>query len=86
IVLVEGRCKAEQLHLDIKQQPREVDFVPFRPGTGVSIYEFSTGLRRGVGEECHWTKRRTYCITGTWIHRSQTGTRSLRMSRRTTRQ
>jgi hypothetical protein len=40
IALVEGRCKAEQLHLDIKQEPREVDFVPFRPGTGVSIYEF----------------------------------------------
>jgi hypothetical protein len=40
IALVEGRCKAAQLHLDVKQQPREVDFVPFKPGTGVSIYEF----------------------------------------------
>ncbi len=40
IALVEGSCKAEQLHLDVKQQPREVDFVPFKPGTGVSIYEF----------------------------------------------
>jgi hypothetical protein len=40
IALVEGRCKAEQLHLDVKLQPREVDFVPFKPGTGVSIYEF----------------------------------------------
>ena len=40
IALVENRCKAEQLHLDVKQQAREVDFVPFRPGTGVSIYEF----------------------------------------------
>ena len=28
IALVEGRCKAEQLHLDVKQTPREVDFVP----------------------------------------------------------
>jgi hypothetical protein len=40
IALVEERCKTEQLHLDVKQQPREVDFVPFQPGAGVSIYEF----------------------------------------------
>ncbi len=37
---IEDRCKDEQLHLDVKAQPRELDFVPFRPGTGVSIYEF----------------------------------------------
>ncbi len=36
----EGRCKAKQLHLNVKQHPREMDFVLFRPGTGVSIYEF----------------------------------------------
>jgi hypothetical protein len=35
-----GRCKEKQLHLDVKQHPREMDFVLFRPGTGVSIYEF----------------------------------------------
>jgi hypothetical protein len=40
IAMVEERCKGEQLHLDVKQEPREVDFVPFRPGNGVSIYEF----------------------------------------------
>ncbi len=40
ITLVEGRCKAAQLHLDVKQQPREVNFIPFKPWTGVSIYEF----------------------------------------------
>ncbi len=40
IAMVEERCKGGQLHLDIKQEPREVDFVPFRPGNGVSIYEF----------------------------------------------
>jgi hypothetical protein len=40
IALVEGRCKAAQLHLDVKQQPSKVDFVPFKPGTGVSIHEF----------------------------------------------
>ncbi len=40
IALVEGRCKAAQLHLDVEQQPREVDFAPFKPGTGISIYEF----------------------------------------------
>jgi hypothetical protein len=40
IAMVEERCKGEQLHLDIKQEPREVDFVPFRPGNGISIYEF----------------------------------------------
>jgi hypothetical protein len=39
ITLVEGRGKAAQLHLDVEQQPREVDFVPFKPGTGVSVYE-----------------------------------------------
>jgi hypothetical protein len=38
--MVEERCKGEQLHLDVKQEPREVDFVPFRPGNGVSIFEF----------------------------------------------
>ncbi len=40
IAMVEERCKEEQLHFDVKQEPREVDFVPFRPGNGVSIYEF----------------------------------------------
>jgi hypothetical protein len=40
ITMVEERCKGEQLHLDVKQEPREVDFVLFRPGNGVSIYEF----------------------------------------------
>ncbi len=40
ITMVEEQCKGEQLHLDVKQEPREVDFVPFRPGNGVSIYEF----------------------------------------------
>jgi hypothetical protein len=40
IAMVEERCKGEQLHLDVKQEPREVDFVPFRPGNGVSIFEF----------------------------------------------
>jgi hypothetical protein len=40
IAMVEERCKGEQLHLDVKQEPREVDFVPFRPGKGVSIYKF----------------------------------------------
>jgi hypothetical protein len=38
--MVEERCKGEQLHLDVKQEPREVDFVPFPPGNGISIYEF----------------------------------------------
>jgi hypothetical protein len=38
--MVEERCKREQLHLNVKQQPWEVDFVPFRPGNWVSIYEF----------------------------------------------
>jgi hypothetical protein len=38
--MVEERCKGEQLHLDVKQELMEVDFVPFRPGNGVSIYEF----------------------------------------------
>ncbi len=37
---MEGRCKAEQLHLNVKQQLREVDFIPFKPGTAVSIYKF----------------------------------------------
>ncbi len=37
--MVEEICKGEQLHLDVKQEHREVDFVPFRPGNGVSIYE-----------------------------------------------
>jgi hypothetical protein len=40
IAMVEERCKGEQLHLDVKQEPREVDFIPFRPGNGGSIYEF----------------------------------------------
>jgi hypothetical protein len=40
IAMVEERCKGEQLHLDVKHEPREVDFVPFRPGNGISIYEF----------------------------------------------
>jgi hypothetical protein len=40
IAMVEERCKGEQLHLDVKQEPREVNFVPFRPGNGISIYEF----------------------------------------------
>ncbi len=40
IAMVEDRCKGEHLHLDVKQEPREVDFVPFRPEKGVSIYEF----------------------------------------------
>jgi hypothetical protein len=45
IAMVEKRCKGEQLHLDIKQEPREVDFVPFRPGNGRE-----QGARRRQGE------------------------------------
>jgi hypothetical protein len=40
IAMVEERCKKEQLHLNVKQEPREVDFVPFHPKNGISIYEF----------------------------------------------
>ncbi len=40
IAMVKERCKGEQLHLDVKPEPREVDFVPFHPGNGASIYEF----------------------------------------------
>ena len=37
---VEARCKQEQLHLTLKTQTRKVDFLPFCPGNGVSIFEF----------------------------------------------
>ena len=40
ITAVETRCKSEQLHLDVKMHAKKVDFAPFRPGSGVSIYEF----------------------------------------------
>jgi hypothetical protein len=56
IAMVEERCKGEQLHLDVKQEPREVDFVPFRPGNGVSIYEFFhkfENLARGQMSQDH---------------------------------
>jgi hypothetical protein len=37
---VEDRCKDQQLHLEGEEHLREIDFAPFQPGTGVSIYEF----------------------------------------------
>jgi len=36
----EDRGRLEQVHLDSKQPSREVDFQPWQPNNGVSIYEF----------------------------------------------
>jgi hypothetical protein len=37
---VEDKCREEQLHLDVKQPVKEVDFKPFRGDSSVSVYEF----------------------------------------------
>ncbi|MFN9944574.1 MAG: hypothetical protein ACK56I_34410, partial [bacterium] len=63
--MVEERCKAEQLHLDVKQEPREVDFVPFRPGNGISIYEFFQRFEDWAAAKCLKTTRLTCCTTAT---------------------
>jgi hypothetical protein len=56
IAMVEERCKGEQLHLNVKQEPREVDFVPFRPSS------FSA-LRTVPAAKCPRTTRPTCCTT-----------------------
>jgi hypothetical protein len=40
IALGGRKVQRKQLHHDVKQHPREMDFLLFRPGIGVSIYEF----------------------------------------------
>jgi hypothetical protein len=68
IAMVEERCKGEQLHLDVKQEPREVDFVPFRPGNGVSIYEFFQRFEdwsRGQMSQDHKANVLYNCTTAT---------------------
>ncbi len=40
ISTVEDRGRLEQVHLDSKQPSKEVDFQPWQPNNGVSIYEF----------------------------------------------
>jgi hypothetical protein len=64
IAMMEERCKGEQLHLDIKQEPREVDFVPFRPGN-ITFTSSSNASRTGPAARCPKTTRPTCCTTAT---------------------
>jgi hypothetical protein len=83
IALVEGRCKAEQLYLDVKLQPREVDFVPFKPGTGVSIYEFFHKFEAWARGRMPLDQKANVLYNRHLDPSSRTATRSWKMLRRT---